>query len=56
MDMTALKMAFSTELGRKTPYTDNLCWRIVWQRIAQEKPYRDSQKFDWYYTQHLAEI
>ena len=40
----ALEMAFSAEPGRKMAYTDDLRWRIVWQRIAQEKPYRDIAK------------
>ena len=40
----ALKMAFSAESGRKAAYSDDLRWRIVWQRIAQEKPYRDIAK------------
>ena len=37
-------MAFSAEPGRKTAYSEDLRWRIVWQRIAQEKPYRDIAK------------
>ena len=40
----ALEMAFSAEPGRKTAYSDDLRWRIVWQRIAQEKSYRDIAK------------
>ena len=37
----ALEMALSAEPGGKTAYSDDLRWRIVWQKIAQEKPYRD---------------
>ena len=48
----ALEMAFSAEPGRKTAYSDDLHWRIVWQQITQ----RHSQKLSWYCTQHLAEI
>ena len=40
----ALEMAFSAEPGRKTAYSDDLRWRIVWQQITQEKPYRDIAK------------
>ena len=35
---------FSAEPERKTAYSDDLRWRIVWQRITQEKPYRDIAK------------
>ena len=37
-------MAFSAEPGRKMAYSDNLYWRIVWQQIVQDKPYRDITK------------
>ena len=38
-------MAFSTEHGRKTTYSDDVHKRIVWQQIAQEKPHQDIAKF-----------
>ena len=37
-------MALSAEPSRKTAYSDDLRWRIVWQRIVHDKPYRDIAK------------
>ena len=34
-------MALSAEPSRKTAYSDDLRWRIVWQRIVHDKPYID---------------
>ena len=34
-------MAYSAEPGKKVAYTDDLRWRVVWQRLAKEKPFRD---------------
>ena len=33
-------MAFSTEPGRTTPYSDDLRWRVVRQRLVKESSYR----------------
>ena len=45
VDTAAFEMAFSTEHGRKTTYSDDVHKRIVWQQIAQEKPHQDIAKF-----------
>jgi len=34
-------MAYSAEPGKKVAYSDDLRWRVVWQRLAKEKPFRD---------------
>lgn len=34
-------MAYSAEPGRKAPYSNDLRWRVVWQRLAKQKSYRE---------------
>lgn len=34
-------MASSAEPGRKTAYSDDLRWRVVWLRLTRKKSYRD---------------
>ena len=34
-------MAYSAEPGRKTAYSEDLRWRIVWQKLCGEKSFRD---------------
>ena len=31
----------SAEPGRKTPYTRDVGWRVVWQRLGMERKFRD---------------
>ncbi len=31
----------SAEPGRKAPYSRDLRWRVVWQRVGMERPFRD---------------
>ena len=34
-------MAYSAEPGKTVAYSDDLRWRVVWQRLGKEKPCRD---------------
>ena len=34
-------MAYSAEPGKTVAYSDDLRWRVVWQRLGKEKPFRD---------------
>ena len=34
----------SAESGRKAPYSKDIAWRVVWQRIAMELPFRKIAK------------
>ena len=31
----------SAEPGRKTAYSPDICWRVVWQRLAMETPFKE---------------
>ena len=35
---------FSAELDRKKAYSEDIRWRVVWQKIAFDYPYRDIAK------------
>ena len=37
---TQLSMACSADPGRKTAYSEDLRWRVVWQRLSCEMSYR----------------
>ena len=36
-----IRVIMSAELGRKAPYSSDLRWRVVWQRIGMELTFRE---------------
>ena len=34
----------SAEPGRKTPYSNDIRWRVIWQRVGMELPFKDIAK------------
>ena len=41
LKLQVFKMAYSAEPVRKAPYSLDLRWRVVWQRLSFELSYRD---------------